>query len=90
TIDGEIAALEAQIATVTAEQTQKASDYVALQKLQEQQQELDNSVTDAMKAELNTKELFDKANEIGTLKVREIFSPLVTAVAEDFIVKVVQ
>ncbi|MEG1406961.1 MAG: DUF4230 domain-containing protein [Ruthenibacterium sp.] len=57
---------------------------------QEQQQELDNSVTDAMKAELNTKELFDKANEIGTLKVREIFSPLVTAVAEDFIVKVVQ
>ncbi|MEG3030641.1 MAG: ATP-binding cassette domain-containing protein, partial [Oscillospiraceae bacterium] len=36
TIDGEIAALETQIATVTREQTQKASDYVALQALQEQ------------------------------------------------------
>lgn len=57
---------------------------------QEQQQELNNSVTDAMHKELDTSELFQKADEIGTLKVREIFQPLITAVAEDFIVKVVQ
>lgn len=56
----------------------------------EQQQELDKSINDAMQTELNTKTLFSKADEIGTLKVREIFQPLITAVAEDFIVKVVQ
>ncbi|MEG0596653.1 MAG: ABC-F family ATP-binding cassette domain-containing protein [Oscillospiraceae bacterium] len=48
TIDGEIAALETQIATVTREQTQKASDYVALQALQEQQQELESQLEGKM------------------------------------------
>ncbi|MEG1430326.1 MAG: ABC-F family ATP-binding cassette domain-containing protein [Oscillospiraceae bacterium] len=48
TIDGEIAALETQITNLTAEQTQKASDYVALQKLQEQQQELEGQLEGKM------------------------------------------
>lgn len=48
TIDGEIAAIEEQIAAVKAEQEEKASDYVALQALQERQTELENALEEKM------------------------------------------
>ena len=41
TIDADIAALEAELAQVQAEQEEKATDYVALQSLQERQAELE-------------------------------------------------
>lgn len=47
-IDGEIAALEAEIAGVAREQAEKASDYVALQYLQERQDGLEAQLEEKM------------------------------------------
>ena len=48
TIDGEIAALEAQIAQVQAEQAANASDYVTLQTLQQRQEALETVLEEKM------------------------------------------
>ena len=48
TIDGDIAALEGQIAQVQAEQAAKATDYVALQELQGKQAELEAALEEKM------------------------------------------
>ena len=48
TIDDDIAALEEQIAQVQAEQAAKATDYVALQELQEKQTQLEASLEEKM------------------------------------------
>ena len=48
TIDGDIAALEGQLARVKAEQAEKATDYVALQALQERQAELEAALEQKM------------------------------------------
>ena len=48
TIDGDIAALEEQIAQVQAEQAAKATDYVALQELQEKQAQLEAALEEKM------------------------------------------
>lgn len=48
TIDDDIAALEEQIAQVQAEQAAKATDYVALQELQEKQTELEAALEEKM------------------------------------------
>ena len=48
TIDDDIAALEGQIAQVQAEQAAKATDYVALQELQEKQTELEAALEEKM------------------------------------------
>ena len=48
TIDGDIAALEGQLARVKAEQAEKATDYVALQALQERQGELEAALEEKM------------------------------------------
>ncbi len=48
TIDDDIAALEARIAAVQKEQEAKATDYVALQELQEQQAELEAQLEEKM------------------------------------------
>ena len=48
TIDADIAALEEQIAAVAEEQAVKASDYVALQALQAQQEELEAALEEKM------------------------------------------
>ena len=48
TIDDDIAALEEQIAQVQAEQAAKATDYVALQELQEKQSQLEAALEEKM------------------------------------------
>ena len=48
TSEGEIAALEAELAAVRREQEEKASDYVALQALQEQQEALEARLEEKM------------------------------------------
>ena len=48
TIDGDIAALEEQIAAVKGEQEAKASDYVALQDLQARQEALESALEEKM------------------------------------------
>ncbi|HJB79954.1 ABC-F family ATP-binding cassette domain-containing protein [uncultured Flavonifractor sp.] len=48
TIDGDIAALEEQIAQVQTEQAAKATDYVALQELQEKQAQLEAALEEKM------------------------------------------
>ena len=48
TIDADIAALEAELARVQAEQEEKATDYVALQSLQERQAELEAALEEKM------------------------------------------
>ena len=48
TIDDDIAALEGQIAQVQAEQAAKATDYVALQELQEKQTQLEAALEEKM------------------------------------------
>ena len=48
TIDDDIAALEGQIARVQAEQAAKATDYVALQELQEKQAQLEAALEEKM------------------------------------------
>jgi len=48
TIDDDIAALEEQIAQVQAEQAAKATDYVALQELQEKQSQLEDALEEKM------------------------------------------
>ena len=48
TIDADIAALEAELAQVQAEQEEKATDYVALQSLQERQAELEAALEEEM------------------------------------------
>ena len=48
TIDADIAALEAVLAQVQAEQEEKATDYVALQSLQERQAELEAALEEKM------------------------------------------
>lgn len=48
TIDGDIAALEAQIAQAQREQESQADDYVKLQELQQRQQELEARLEDKM------------------------------------------
>lgn len=55
---------------------------------QEQQNELDRSVQAAMNEVLDTPEQYDKADEIARLKVRQLFQPVVSAVAEEFMVAV--
>ena len=57
---------------------------------QEQQNVLDKSIKESIEAELNDAELYDKADEIARLKVRELLQPVVSAVSEEFIVEVVQ
>jgi hypothetical protein len=57
---------------------------------QEQQNVLDQSIDEVLRAELNVQTLFDQADEIGVLKVQEIFQPLVSAVSEEFLVVVMQ
>ena len=46
TIDADIAALEAELAQVQAEQEEKATDYVALQSLQEREAAVNAAVSD--------------------------------------------
>ncbi len=48
TIDADIAVLEAELARVQAEQEEKATDYVALQSLQERQAELEAALEEKM------------------------------------------
>ena len=71
----------------------KKNSFLALGQIkftQEQQNILDKNVDATLKAELDTKELKDKADEIAKLKVRELFQPVVSAVSEDFLVVVEQ
>ncbi len=56
---------------------------------QEQQQLVETSIQDAMRDKLDTPELYARADEIGCLQIAEIFQPLVSAVAEEFVVQVV-
>lgn len=62
TIDGEIAALEAQIDTVKRGQEEKASDYLALQQLQEEQAELERALEEKLERWVY---LNDLAEQIG-------------------------
>lgn len=55
---------------------------------QEQQNELDRSMQKAMDEVLDTTQQYEKANEIARLKVRQLFQPVVSAVAEEFLVEV--
>lgn len=74
----------------TFEDTQKAIFAIGEIKLTaEQQQILDTTVKNAMEEKLNEAGLFLKADEIALSKVRDIFQPLVTALAADYIVKIV-
>jgi len=56
----------------------------------EEQNKVNESILNSMKTELNSEDLFKKADEIAILKVREIFQPLVSAISEEFIVEVMQ
>ena len=58
---------------------------------QEQQNELDRSVQNAMMQSLNTKEIQTKADRAAQKQLRELFYPLIAAVVtqEDFTVKIV-
>lgn len=57
---------------------------------QEQQKILSQSIDEAMRKELDTKKMYEKADETALLKVREIFQPLVGSVSEEYIVTIVQ
>lgn len=57
---------------------------------QEQQNELDRSIQQALQTVLDTPEQYQKADEIARLKVRQLFQPVVSAVAEEFLVEVKQ
>lgn len=62
TIDGEIAALEAEISAVKREQEEKAADYLALAALQARQEELEESLSDKMERWVFLSELAEKIN----------------------------
>lgn len=53
----------------------------------EQVNEIEQSVKDAMSTELNTKELFAKADEFAKMSTWQMFQPLVTAVSPEFVVE---
>ncbi len=55
----------------------------------EQQNLLEQSVGDAMREELSTDEMLEKADEHALSGTRELFEPLVQAVAPEYIVKVI-
>lgn len=72
------------------EDTQKAWLAVGDIKLtQEQQKLLDQSVDSALRDRLNQAALFTKADEIALTKVRELYQPLVSAISDEFIVKII-
>lgn len=60
TIDADIAALEAQLAQVTAAQTAQATDYVALQELQTKQGELEAALEEKMERWVYLNDLADQ------------------------------
>lgn len=53
----------------------------------EQVNEIEQSVKVAMSTELNTKELFAKADEFAKMSTWQMFQPLVTAVSPEFVVE---
>ncbi len=74
----------------TLEDTKKAIFAIGEIKLTaEQQKILDQTVSDAMQKKLTDDAMFQKADEVALSKVRAIFQPLVTALADDYIVKIV-
>ena len=83
-------AIVVDAAQTTFEETEHAIfGFGDIKLTQEQNQLLEESIQDAMRAELDTPELYAKADEIGCLQIAEIFQPLITAVAEEFVVQVV-
>ena len=74
----------------TFEDTQRALLAVGEIKLTaEQKQKLDESVYAALDERLQDPALFTKADEIALNKVREVFAPIVSALSDAYIVKVV-
>ena len=53
----------------------------------EQQKELDESIAEAIRNELNKPDVFTKADETAVVKVGEVFQPLVNLKYSDYIVK---
>ena len=72
------------------EDTKKALLAIGEIKLtQEQQTVLDQSVDEALHAQLSMPAVLTKADELALIKVRELFQPLISALSEDFLVKVI-
>ncbi|MEG1525376.1 MAG: DUF4230 domain-containing protein [Clostridia bacterium] len=82
--------VDIDVQKTTFEDTKKALFAIGDIKLtQEEQQLLDKAIDEALYTKLNTPALFIKADETALLKVRDVFLPLVSAISEDFLMKIV-
>lgn len=78
------------IAKTEFEETEKAIfGFGDIKLTQEEQQILSESTYNSMLESLDQPAMYQTADEIALLKVREIFQPLITAVSEEFLVEIV-